>query len=87
MPTVRTRPPPCPSPPQPLAKPAPAYDPKKNRVFISHGRQKAIVTQIKELLTFGNFDPVISVERETTAIPVPEKVFEDMRACGAGVST
>jgi hypothetical protein len=25
------------------------------------------------------------VERESTAIPVPEKVFEDMRSCGAGV--
>lgn len=73
------------APAVPLAKPAPAYDPKNNRVFISHGKQKAIVAQIKELLTFGNFDPVVSVERETTAIPVPEKVFEDMRACGAGV--
>ena len=58
---------------------------KLNRVFISHGKQKAIVAQIKELLTFGSFDPVVSVERETTAIPVPEKVFEDMRSCGAGV--
>ncbi len=56
-----------------------------NRVFISHGKQKAIVTQIKELLTFGNFEPVVSVERESTAIPVPEKVFEDMRSCGAGI--
>jgi predicted nucleotide-binding protein len=54
-------------------------------VFISHGKQKTIVTQIKELLTFGNFEPVVSVERESTAIPVPEKVFEDMRSCGAGV--
>jgi predicted nucleotide-binding protein len=58
---------------------------KANRVFISHGKQKAIVAQIKELLTFGSFDPVVSVEREATAIPVPEKVFEDMRSCGAGV--
>jgi predicted nucleotide-binding protein len=58
---------------------------KANRVFISHGKQKAIVGQIKELLTFGNFEPVVSVERESTAIPVPEKVFEDMRSCGAGV--
>ena len=41
--------------------------------------------QIKELLAFGNFDPIVSVERESTAIPVPEKVFEDMRSCGAGV--
>jgi predicted nucleotide-binding protein len=58
---------------------------KSNRVFISHGKQKAIVGQIKELLSFGSFEPVVSVERESTAIPVPEKVFEDMRSCGAGV--
>ncbi len=62
-----------------------AFDPKTNRVFISHGKQKAIVAQIKELLAFGSFAPIVSVERESTAIPVPEKVFEDMRSCGAGV--
>ena len=67
------------------AKAAPAFDPKGSRVFISHGKQKSIVAQIKELLTFGSFEPVVSVEREATAIPVPEKVFEDMRSCGAGV--
>jgi predicted nucleotide-binding protein len=55
------------------------------RVFISHGKQRGVTTQIKELLAFGNFEPVISVEREATAIPVPEKVFEDMRSCKAGV--
>lgn len=64
---------------------APAFDAKANRVFITHGKQRAIVGQIKELLTFGSFEPVVSVEREATAIPVPEKVFEDMRSCGAGV--
>jgi predicted nucleotide-binding protein len=67
----------------PLA--AAALAAKTNRVFISHGKQKAIVTQIKELLEFGSFDPVVSVEREATAISVPEKVFEDMRSCSAGV--
>jgi hypothetical protein len=40
---------------------------------------------MKELLAFGSFEPVVSIERESTAIPVPEKVFEDMRSCGAGV--
>lgn len=64
---------------------APTFDAKANRVFITHGKQRAIVSQIKELLTFGSFEPVVSVERESTAIPVPEKVFEDMRSCGAGV--
>ena len=72
--------------PQVKASAAPVtVDAKANRVFISHGKQRAIVAQIKELLTFGSFEPVISVERESTAIPVPEKVFEDMRSCGAGV--
>jgi predicted nucleotide-binding protein len=64
---------------------APSFDPKSNRVFISHGKQLAVVTQMKELLAFGSFEPVVSIERESTAIPVPEKVFEDMRSCGAGV--
>lgn len=64
---------------------APIFDPKANKVFISHGKQRAIVTQIKELLEFGKFDPVVSVEREATAISVPEKVFEDMRSCAAGI--
>jgi predicted nucleotide-binding protein len=56
-----------------------------NKVFISHGKNREIVGQLKELITFGNFEPVVSVEKEATAIPVPEKVFEDMRACGAAV--
>ncbi|MGH6672059.1 MAG: hypothetical protein ACRECV_08820 [Xanthobacteraceae bacterium] len=80
--------------PDETAKPAPpastpqavgALAAKASRVFISHGKQKAIVAQIKELLTFGGFDPVVSVEREATAISVPEKVFDDMRSCSAGV--
>jgi len=69
----------------PPAPAAPSFDPKINRVFISHGKQRAVATQIRELLAFGNFEPVVSIERESTAIPVPEKVFEDMRSCGAGV--
>lgn len=63
----------------------PQVDIKANPVFITHGKQRAIVAQIKELLLFGKFEPIVSVEREATAIPVPEKVFEDMRSCGAGV--
>lgn len=69
----------------PTSQAASTFDAKSNRVFISHGKQKGIVNQIKELLVYGKFDPVVSVERESTAISVPEKVFEDMRACGAGV--
>lgn len=61
---------------------------KANRkVFISHGKNKKVVTQIKELLTYGDFEPVVSVERETTSKPVPDKVMDDMRACGRASST
>jgi len=56
-----------------------------NRVFISHGKNKEMVNSLKELLVFGSFDPIVSVERETTAISVPEKVFSDMRSCIAGI--
>ena len=56
-----------------------------DQVFISHGKNRAIVDQIAELLKFGKLSPVVSVDRESTAIPVPDKVFEDMRSCFAGV--
>lgn len=56
-----------------------------NRVFITHGKNKSIVSQLKELLTFGKFEPVVSVDKETLSIPVPEKVMADMRSCSAAV--
>ncbi|HET6457131.1 MAG TPA: TIR domain-containing protein [Armatimonadota bacterium] len=63
----------------------PATKAMSNRVYLSHGKDRAIMDQVKEILKFGKFEPVVSVERESTAKPVPEKVFEDMRTCGAGV--
>lgn len=56
-----------------------------NRVFITHGKNKEIVAQLKELLTFGKFEPIVSVERETVSKPVPDKVLDDMRSCYAGI--
>jgi len=58
---------------------------KGNKVFISHGKNKKIAEQLKELLKFGKFEPVISAERESTAVPVPDKVFDGMRKCSAAV--
>lgn len=55
------------------------------RVFISHGKNKQVVAQLKELLNYGDFEPVVSVERETASKPVPDKVMDDMRSCGAGI--
>lgn len=73
---------------KPAVQPIPPTQPlsqEKPKVFISHGKNKKIVEQLKELLKFGQFDPVISVEKETSAISVPEKVFTDMKQCSAGI--
>jgi predicted nucleotide-binding protein len=55
------------------------------RVFITHGKDKAFVDQLKEILRFGKFDPVVAVEHETLSKPVPDKVMDDMRSCFAAV--
>src|SRR5690606_25218551 len=56
-----------------------------NRVFITHGKNKKILQQVKEIVSFGKFEPVVAQERETPAKPVPEKVMDDMRTCQAAV--
>lgn len=58
---------------------------EKPRVFITHGKNSTMVEHLKELLIYGQFEPIVSVERETTAIPVPNKVFSDMNKCQAGI--
>ncbi len=59
--------------------------PTKPRVFISHSKNKKIPDQLKQMLAFGGFEWEIAVERETTAIPIPEKVFGLMRKCNCAV--
>lgn len=64
----------------------PAGAPAANkRVFITHGKNKRILEQVKEIVTYGGFEPIVAVEREGAAKPVPEKVMADMRTCGAAV--
>ena len=58
---------------------------RRNRVFISHGKNKGIVEQIKAMLDLGDMEYVVAVETETTAIPVPEKVLSSMHECSAAV--
>lgn len=55
------------------------------RVFITHGKNRNFLDAIKKLLAFGELEPVTSVERESVSIPVPEKVMNDMRSCGAAI--
>jgi hypothetical protein len=63
----------------------PVDSPANNRVFITHGKNREILAQMKELLTFGNLQPVVSVEHETVSKPVPDKVMDEMRSCAAAI--
>jgi hypothetical protein len=56
-----------------------------NKVFITHGKNKTVLEQIKKIVSFGPYQPVVAQERESMAKPVPEKVMDDMRACSAAV--
>ena len=56
-----------------------------NRVFITHGTNRKILEQLKELVTYGKFEPIVAIDRETAAKPVPQKVMSDMRTCRAAV--
>lgn len=58
---------------------------KNNRVFITHGKNKKILDQVKEIVEYGKFVPVIAQDNETAAKPVPDKVMDDMRSCGAAL--
>ena len=58
---------------------------KGNKVFITHGKNTKILSSIKEIVAFGKFVPVVAMEHETAAKPVPEKVMDDMRDCQAAV--
>jgi len=69
----------------PELSPPPVQTQANRKVFISHGKNTKIVSQIKDILEFGNYEPVVTVEKESVSKPVPEKVLDDMRACGAAI--
>ncbi len=58
---------------------------QSQKVFITHGSNRQIVQQLKDLLTFGKFIPIVAEEQETPSKPVPDKVMEAMRSCFAGI--
>ena len=62
-----------------------AEEARMRRVFITHGKNKELVEPIKQLLAFGEMEPVVSVEKQTVSQPVPDKVLRDMRSCGAAI--
>ena len=66
--------------------PAATQQPDANRrVFITHGKDKDFIEPVKKLLGFGELVPVVSVDRQSVSKPVPDKVLDDMRSCGAAI--
>ena len=58
---------------------------ESNKVFITHGKNRKILSQVKELVAYGKLEPIVAMEHETAAKPVPKKVMDDMRKCKAAV--
>lgn len=58
---------------------------QKLRCFISHGKNTAIVESVETMLEVAEIDSEVAEAEETTAIPVPDKVFDAMRRCQAGI--
>lgn len=79
----------APGPPQVELPPAPAAAAPKTvehvRVFISHGSNMDLVAQVQTMLEIADIPNEVAVKEESSAIPVPEKVFGAMRRCSAGI--
>jgi len=79
-------------PPIPISKsvaPSPsvttAPDGRAKKVFITHGKNKALIEPIKKLLTLGELEAMVSVQTQTVSQSVPGKVMGEMRSCGAAI--
>lgn len=60
-------------------------DLRRRRVFITHGKDRALVDPIRKLLEYGELEAVVSVDRQSVSKPVPEKIMDEMRRCGAAI--
>jgi hypothetical protein len=60
-------------------------DSRARKVFITHGKNRAFIEPIKKLLAFGELEAVVATERQTVSQPIPDKVMEAMRSCGAAI--
>ena len=77
------------APNTPSQEPSPVTPGVKNmadvRVFISHGSNMDLVDQVQTMLGIADIQSEVAVKEETSAIPVPEKIFGAMRRCSAGM--
>lgn len=64
---------------------APNTDSRVRKVYLTHGKNRALIEPIKELLKFGELEAVVSIQSQTVSQPVPTKVMLEMRGCGAAI--
>jgi predicted nucleotide-binding protein len=55
------------------------------RVFLTHGKNRTFIDTLKRLLGIVELEAVVSVDRESPSIPVPQKIMKDMRTCGSAI--
>jgi len=60
-------------------------DGRARKVFITHGKNKALIEPVKKLLVLGELEAMVSVQTQTVSQSVPGKVMEEMRSCGAAI--
>ena len=60
-------------------------DGRLNRVFVTHGKNRAFIDPIRQLLQFGGMEAVVATENQSVSKLVPDKVLESMRQCGAAI--
>jgi hypothetical protein len=73
-----------PAPEPPVVAPG-TKTPEVIRCFISHGSNMDLVEQVQTMLGLADIQSEVAVKEETSAIPVPEKVFGAMRRCTTGI--
>jgi Predicted nucleotide-binding protein containing TIR-like domain len=58
---------------------------RERRVFITRRSSAKIIEQVKELIAFGKFEPVVAKERDAAARPFLHELMDEMRGCHTAV--
>ena len=58
---------------------------RERRVFIARRSGAKIIEQVKELVAFGRFEPVVAKERDVAARPFLHELMDEMRGCDTAV--
>lgn len=63
----------------------PGPSPQKNAIFVGHGGNRKPMEQLVKILNEYGIPHKVAIEEANRARPIPQKVAETMRACGAAI--